>query len=147
MLSGFERRVASLVFWLLFLVCGLYVVAAVVGITAAGIYAIQAAVLYTRAAKEEWMYGSGVWQQFVSTQYLYRQAVTGCVQAPDTAQDDADQAFLNAYSGGGETFWQRLVRWGKRLLFIMSAGIIWIPAMAIHGAALLAETVFGGFNR
>ena len=62
-------------------------------------------------------------------------------------QNDQDQAFLDAYSGGGETVRARLIRWGKRLVFVSSAGIVWIPAMAVHAAALLAGTLLGCFDR
>lgn len=142
MLSGFERRAASLVFWLLFLVCTLYVVGAVVGIAVMGVYVVQAAMLYIRAAREEWIYGEGAWSQFVNTQSLYRNAVTQNDCAAQTAQDDPDQVFLSTYSGGGETITERLIRWGKRLLFMTAACTVWIPAMVIHGAILLIRTIF-----
>ncbi|MDY5348227.1 MAG: hypothetical protein SPG80_01585 [Candidatus Ventricola sp.] len=147
MLDGFGERAASLIFWLLFLVFALYAVGVVVWLAAAVVCAVQAAALYIRIAREEWTYGEGAWPQFVRTQRMYLSAVTRREAALGAEQTDPDQAFLDAYSGGGETVRARLIRWGKRLVFVSSAGIVWIPAMAVHAAALLAGTLLGCFDR
>lgn len=147
MLSDFEAKIAGMIFWLLFMISAIYVTGAIAGTVVIGGYAIQSAILYVRAAREEWSLGGSAWTQLVNTQRLYRSAVWRGYQRSGATPYDPDQAFLDAYGGGGERLWDRLIRWGKRMMQLMAAGLVWLPAIAVHGSVLAFATVFRRVNR
>lgn len=137
MLTTSEQKLGSHIFWILFFISAVFTIGGYIAAGAAVVYAVQAAIMYTRIAKEDWRYTAGLGAQFVSSQkyyWLYLRRIF----APAAA--DEDQQFLDAY-GGGQSIRQWLWEWGKRILRGFSALLIWLPAMAIHGCFLGAASL------
>lgn len=136
MLNASEQRLASQIFWLLFFISAVCTIGGYIAAGAIMVYAIQAAVMYTRIAKEDWHYTAGLKAQFVSSQKYYwlylRRILIPAV--------DDDQQFLDSYSGG-QTIRQWLWEWSKRILRCFSALLVWLPAMAVHGCFLSAASL------
>lgn len=143
MLSEFEAKMASLIFCLLFLISAIYVTGAIAGAVVLGGFAIQSAALYVRIAREEHARGGDAWTQLVITQRRYRSAVWQVYRRGGAALYDEDQAFLNTYGGGGERLRDQLKRWAKRVMQLTAAGLVWLPAIAVHGAVLACSAAYG----
>lgn len=137
MLTTSEEKLASQIFWVLFFISAVCVIGGYIAAGAIVVYAVQAAVMYIRIAKEDWRCTTGLRAQFVSSQkyyWLYLRRIF----AP--AAVDEDQQFLDAY-GGGQTIRQWLWEWSKRILHGYATLLVWLPAMAIHGCFLGAASL------
>lgn len=136
MLTASEQKLVSQIFWLLFFISAACTLGGYIAAFAVLVYAVQAAMMYARIAKEDWRYTAGMRHQFVSSQKYYwlylRQIFAPAI--------DEDQQFLDAY-GGGQTIRQWLWEWCKRILRCISGLLVWLPVMAIHGCFLLAASL------
>lgn len=137
MLSASEQKLAGQIFWILLIISAVCTLGSYVAAGAIAVYAVQAAVMYTRIAREDWRYTAGLKAQFISSQKYYwlylRRIFT-------PAAADEDQQYLDAY-GGSQSIRQWLFEWGKRLLRGFAALLIWLPAMVIHAGFLGAASL------
>lgn len=132
MLTNGEQRMANNIFWLLFFLSAALTIGGYVLLIATAVYLVQALIMYFRIAKEDWQYTPGIQAQFRSTQRFYWRYLLQVI-APNTA--DADQAFLDAHSGG-RTLREWLLEWSKRLIKAMTIILAWLPAMIVHAVLL-----------
>lgn len=138
MLTATEQKWTNRIFWALFLLSAVCTVGGYVAAAALVVYAVQAAVMYVRLAKEDWQYTPGLRAGFVNTQRYYRLYLRR-IFTP--SYGDEDQQYLDAY-GGGMPLRQRLWEWCKRILRGLAAGLMWLPAMAVHACFLCAALPF-----